>query len=118
MSHRFVTLARQGAVRVIALALPEQLESSEFDTLNDVVRRTIAEAPAGAWVLDLTEVNYMGSSVLGLMVNVRQTVKSAGGTLVLAGLSPRLSEIFRACSLQQLFTITRLRDEAVRRATP
>ena len=41
-------------------------------------------------MLDLTDVVYMGSSVLGLMVNVRQTIKSAGGKLVLCGMSERL----------------------------
>ena len=116
MSNRFITLASEGDIRVIALDLPEQLESAEFDSLNTMVNDSIAEAPAGAWVLDLSRVSYMGSSVLGLMVNVRQTIKAARGTLVLCGLSPRLMEIFRACSLHQLFTIAHGRAEAVRRA--
>jgi anti-anti-sigma factor len=113
---RLVNLEREGQVRIIELALPEQLESVEFDALNDEVRKAIAEEPDAGWVLDLSGVNYMGSSVLGLMVNVRQTIKSAGGRLVLSTMSPRLFEIFRACSLHKLFTITQSREEGVRRA--
>src|SRR5688500_9572262 len=116
MSNRFITLASEGDVRIIELHLPEQLESAEFDSLNAAVNDAVAQAPAGGWVLELSDVNYMGSSVLGLMVNVRQTIKASGGTLVLCGLSPRLMEIFRACSLHQLFTITHSRADAVRRA--
>ena len=115
---RFVNLHQQGDVRIIELSLPEQLESAEFDNLNDTIRKAIAEQPDSGWVLDLAAVNYMGSSVLGLMVNVRQTIKQAGGRLVLSAMSPRLGEIFRACSLHKLFTITQSREEGIRRARP
>jgi len=68
-------------------------------------------------VLDLSNTDYMGSSMLGLMVNVRQVIKQAGGTLVLCGMSPRLMHVFRTCSLHQLFTIVGTRAEAIKRAS-
>ena len=68
-----------------------------------------------AWVLDLSALAYVGSSVLGLMVNVRQRVKQAGGQLVLCGLSDQLLQIFHTCSLERLFVISRSMQEAVER---
>jgi anti-anti-sigma factor len=117
MPHRFVSHTQQGSVRIVSLSLPELLESEEFGALNDALTELIAQDPSGAWVLDLSHADYMGSSMLGLMVNVRQSVKHAHGTLVLCGMSPRLMEVFRACSLHQLFTIVGSRAEAVKRAT-
>ena len=105
-----------GAVQVIELDLPETLDSDEFDRLNTALIEAAGRAPSGALVLDLSDIAYMGSSVLGLMVNVRQRVKDAGGRLVLCGLSERLLTIFRTCSLERLFVIRRSRDEAIDRA--
>jgi anti-anti-sigma factor len=117
MPHRFVSHTQQGEIRIVSLALPELLESDEFGALNDALIELIAQNPSGAWILDLSHADYMGSSMLGLMVNVRQSIKQARGTLILCGMSPRLMEVFRACSLHQLFTITGTRAEAIKRAS-
>src|SRR5687768_5981392 len=109
-----------GPVQVIDLWLPEHLDSDEFGRLNESLIATAlgggsssaaATSPGGV-VLDLSRLAYAGSSVLGLLVNVRQKVKEAGGRLVLCGLSDRLMQIFRTCSLERLFVIRRSRDEA------
>jgi anti-anti-sigma factor len=106
-----------GPVQVIRLALPESLDSDEFDRLNESLLTILAERPGGGWVLDLSELHYAGSSLLGLMVNLRQRVKQAGGRLVLFGLSDRLMTIFRTCSLERLFVIRKAEDDAINRAT-
>jgi anti-anti-sigma factor len=99
---------------VVELHLPEHLDSGEFDRLNEAMLKVFAEQPDAAWVLDLSRLSYMGSSVLGLMVNVRQRVKEADGRLALCGMSPRLHQIFRTCCLERLFVIKPDRAGAVR----
>lgn len=103
-------------VTVLELSLPDAMDTSEFDRLNDAILTLFEGTAAGKWVVDLTHVSYMGSSTLGLMVNLRQRIKSGGGRLVLCCLSPRLWEIFRTCCMERLFTIARTRDEALRLA--
>jgi anti-anti-sigma factor len=109
----FLRLSAVGKSSVIHLTLPELLDSDEFDHLNHALLKTLDTNIKGRWVLDLTRVNYMGSSMLGMMVNVRQHVKTGGGTLALAALSPKLTTIFRTCCLEKLFVIARTADEAV-----
>lgn len=106
-----------GAVQVIRLALPQAFDSDEFDRLNESLLGVLSQRADGGWVLDLSDLEYAGSSVLGLMVNIRQRVKQAGGRLVLCGLSERLMTIFRTCSLERLFVIRKTEDDAVNRAT-
>ncbi|HWP40134.1 MAG TPA: STAS domain-containing protein [Tepidisphaeraceae bacterium] len=103
-----------GSVNVIELCLPESLDAVEFDRLNAAILGLLDAHQACPWVLDLSRVTYLGSAMLGLIVNVRQRVKLADGQLVLCGMSPRLLEIFRACSMERLFTIVRSRAEAIR----
>src|SRR6476660_8762693 len=108
-------LTQSGSVNVVVLRLPEMMDSHEFDRLNDEVLAAIVNTPQGRWVFDLANLNYMGSSSLGLMVNSRQRVKQVGGQFILFSTSPPLMKIFRTCCLERLFVIVRTREDAVRR---
>jgi anti-sigma B factor antagonist len=102
------------SVNVIELTLPEMIDAMEFDRLNESLLAILNGKAKEPWLLDLSSVNYLGSATLGLIVNIRQQVKAAGGKLVLCGMSPRLKEIFHACSMERLFTITKNRTEAIK----
>jgi anti-anti-sigma factor len=110
-------LVRVQSTNVIELMLPDAIDAVEFDRLNDSVLREIDGKRSEPWILDLSAVTYAGSAVLGLMVNLRQRVKQANGKLVLCCLSPRLMEIFQACCMERLFTITRTRADALNTAS-
>src|ERR1700683_3802121 len=114
MPKDFVRQTVVQSVYVIELALPQMLDSEEFNHLNTSVIKALDGKTAQPWVVDVSSVDYMGSSVLGLMINIRQKIKSGGGKLMLAGLSPQLRGIFRTCCLESLFEIVKTRDDAVR----
>ena len=114
MASEFFRIQQDGSVNVVELSLPQQLDSEEFDRLNEALLAVFGKQPGGRWVLDLSGLSYMGSSALGLMVNVRQRVRDAGGRLALCGMSPRLLRVFQTCSLERLFVIKSERAEAVR----
>jgi anti-anti-sigma factor len=116
MANDLFRLSDEGPVKVVALSLPTTIDSSEFDRLNESVLETLGKDPGAGWVLDLTHVAYMGSAVLGLMVNIRQVVRQAQGTLILCGMSERLMRIFETCCMERLFKIVPSRAEAVRHA--
>jgi anti-anti-sigma factor len=65
------------------------------------------------WIIDLSAVTYMGSAMLGMLVNVRQQIKAGGGRLLLCGLSKPLMTIFRTCCMERLFTIVKDRGAAL-----
>lgn len=102
------------AIHVIRFKLPGSLDTMEFDQLNESLFALLKDKAAGKWVLDLTQVDYLGSALLGLFVNIRQQVLRDQGELVLAGLSQRLLQIFRTCCLERLFTIRKTETDAVK----
>ncbi len=102
------------AANVIELLLPESVDAMEFDRINESMLSALDGRAAERWVVDLSAVNYLGSSMLGLIVNIRQQVKSAGGKLVLCGLSGRLTQIIHTCSMERLFTIAKNRADALK----
>jgi anti-sigma B factor antagonist len=100
--------------RVVELSLPVSLDSGEFDRINEALIQHVTREPHERWVLDLSKLTYMGSAALGLLVNIRQQVKTGDGKLVLCGMSPRLQQIFRTCCMERLFVIKATREEALR----
>jgi anti-sigma B factor antagonist len=107
-------LEESGHVRLVRLAMPDTLDAMEFDQLNEAMLGLIHGAEQFRWVINLSRVGYLGSSMLGMLVNVRQKVKSQRGELVLCELSPRLLEIFKACCLERLFNIHKTETDALR----
>lgn len=102
------------AIRVVELDLPATLDVDEFDKLNESMLREFTGSE-GRWILDLSKVEYVGSAVLGMIVNIRQHVRSSAGRLVLCGMSPKLTAIFKACSMERLFVIAKTRQDAVKK---
>ena len=103
-----------GGARVLVMSFEPGIESEEFDRLNAVMTNLLGGGRGQPWVLDLTEVRYAGSSLLGMLLNARQQVHAGGGELVVCGLSAKLRSIFQTCSLEALFEIRRTRDDALR----
>lgn len=114
MPQELLKLSQLGPVTVVELFLPDALDSTEFDRLNDGLDDVFRDKTGGRWILDLANVVYMGSAALGLMVNIRQRVKSSDGKLALCQMNSRLQQIFKACCLEKLFTIVRTRDDAAK----
>ncbi len=117
MSNDLYHLTQDGSIKVLELVLPTSIDSSEFDRLNESVLDVMGKEPGAGWVLDLSRVAYMGSAVLGLMVNIRQVVMTAQGTIVLCGMNDRLMRIFETCCMERLFKIVPARAEAIRHAS-
>jgi len=105
--------SKAGTVNVVDLTLPLALDIDEFDRLNESILELIRSEPEGQWVIDLSQLSYMGSAALGLLVNLRQQIKQSGGRLVLCGLSPQLLHIFKTCCMEKLFRITKTRKDAI-----
>jgi hypothetical protein len=72
MAHDWFAVSQEGVVHVLALAVPFQVDSSDFDRLHEGILSAIGLKANAKWVIDLAGLQYLGSSVLGLMVNIRQ----------------------------------------------
>jgi len=113
MPEDLFPVTRVDKARLVEVALPSSLDSAEFDRINESLIGRINSEPHENWVLDLSQLAYMGSAALGLMVNVRQQIKQGGGKLVLCGMSPRLQQIFKTCCMERLFVIKPTRGDAL-----
>ncbi len=56
-------------------------------------------------IIDFEQMQYISSSMVGVLVGARQSVAKAGGELILAGLNRRLHELLRITRLEKMFTV-------------
>ncbi|MGA3065387.1 MAG: STAS domain-containing protein [Tepidisphaeraceae bacterium] len=115
-NDRFV-ISQEKKVHVLKLSLPDGIDAMEIDTVIDGVLTGLSDKAKEKWITDLSDVTYMGSAMLGLMVNIRQRIRSAGGKLILCGMKPQLLKIFQTCCLERLFEITKTRADAIAQAS-
>jgi len=96
-----LTLATEKTPTETTVRCSGRINMENADQLRDTARKLIAENKR--LVLDFSDVSYLDSSGLGMIVGVYISAKKARCQLKLINLSPRVKEIF---------TLTRL-DEAL-----
>ena len=67
-------------------------------------------------VLDLTGVEFMDSSGLGVLVGAHKDATSRGGALILAAPSPRVRKIFKVTKLHKVFAVHDTPEQATQAA--
>jgi len=114
VSQRFRIVSEADA-HVIELLLPAHIEALEFDSINTDIAEQIIARGSSAWVIDLTGALYIGSALLGLLINVRTKVRQSHGTLTLCSMDAALERVLRVGSMERLFTIVNGRREALKK---
>ena len=64
-------------------------------------------------VLDLSEVEYISSGGLRVIIMLTKALEKVHGNLKLCGLSPFVSEVFKITNLAKRYEIAATRDEAL-----
>jgi anti-anti-sigma factor len=80
--------------------------------LRNTFESTGAGAPHVLHILDLTEVPYMDSAGLGMIVSHYVRCQGRGVRLVAAGVSPRVSQLLEMTKLDKLFPRVEAVEEA------
>jgi|SRR5580700_10300348 anti-anti-sigma factor len=112
MAQRY-QISQDSAANILQFNLPPILDSMEIDGLIESVLADLDSKRDQPWVVDLSQVEYLGSSMLGLFVNMRERIRQGRGTLILCGMSPQLLRIFKTCCLERLFAIVKSRSDAL-----
>src|SRR5437899_734481 len=82
VAHRMLIVGHTGTRNVLELSNQVELECESIIKLNNLVVEAAEQEGEQRCVIDLSNVQYVGCALLGLLVNLRQRVKSAGGRLV------------------------------------
>jgi anti-sigma B factor antagonist len=79
------------------------------ETLQDLIRTHQTRK----MVIDFSDVCFFSSQMLGLLVNIWRRMKDTGGSLLICGINPQLTRVFRITHLDKLFDFYDNLDAAV-----
>jgi anti-sigma B factor antagonist len=102
---------QSGAVTVITLQ-GNLMGGPDASTLNGQLHSLLAEGKKHV-VLDLAGVQFINSSGLGLLIGGVTTMRSAGGSLKIAGASEKILGLIRITKLESVFETYPSVDDAV-----
>jgi len=71
------------------------------------------EEPAHTVILDLSDVPYVDSAGLGLLVTAYVSRQKSGRRMVLSGINPRVQKLFEITRVASLFLIFSSPEEAI-----
>lgn len=104
-----VNISKQDDIQIVEL-------SGEIDAKNakDVQDQVLPLAQTGARILlDMSNLAYMSSAGLRMMLMIYRTVDSNQGKIVLVGLSQNLQDMMSATGFLNFFKLSDSRDDAL-----
>ena len=98
---------------VVTLLMEKILEQDDIQTMQNSIIPLIEENPAIKLVIDFSNVEFLSSSVLGLLIKISKKIYETAGELRLCGISAKIDEIFKITRLDKVFQISPDKDNAI-----
>lgn len=102
--------------RYSVLAFTPQLSEGDWGDIDNVaaeILKTLEGMREPALLVDLSQLSYMGSSQVALVLRMWKVVKAREGRLAVHVTHPLVIEVLKIAGLQSLWTISESRDEAL-----
>jgi anti-sigma B factor antagonist len=88
------------------------MDQQQADRLMAALDESLAQGHQNV-ILDLSELQYMNSTGLNILINVLTRTRNAGGDTLIAGLNNSVRQLFLVTKLDSVFVITQNVDEAL-----
>ena len=96
----------------LILRLTGEASADHLEPLRRQFHELISQEPTGV-VFDLSHLTFISSVTLGLLIEFRHDLRTAGSELRLAGASPRITKIFQETRLAEIFPMYDTPDHAI-----
>ena len=94
------------------VSLEGRMDASSSPSAEAVLFRLI-QSGTRQIVVDMSQLDYISSAGLRVMLASLKKLRDDGGRLVLAGLKPQIQNVFEIAGFQRIFTIYSTTEEAV-----
>ena len=89
----------------LVVAVTGELDDYTSPALRDRVRKELEGRTGVDLTLDLSNMTFVDSTGLGVLVGIRRRVRETGGTLVLSGLTPATTKVLEITGLSRVFEL-------------
>ncbi|MHC4187153.1 MAG: STAS domain-containing protein [Planctomycetota bacterium] len=89
----------------VTLRDDEYLEDWQIKSLQDELLPVIDEVKERRIVIDFSNVKFMSSAFLGLLIRILKRTSEQKGSLELVNISPEIRKVFKITNLDKVFDI-------------
>ena len=93
----------EDGVTVVSLKQSSIGSIGEVEKIAEALRGLIQDQNVCNMVVDFSKVSFFSSQMLGLLVDIWRRTKDRGGALLISGINPQLTRVFRITHLDKLF---------------
>ena len=111
-NSRWLPTARSDGDALV-VSLRGEIDLNNSPELRSELFSLMGRQPPRRIVLNLSEVPYMDSSAIAVLVEVLQKVRKAGGKVCLTNLQPRVQGLIEIARLGTIFVVTKDESEAL-----
>jgi anti-anti-sigma factor len=108
-----VTIDQAGDWRTVRLHQPQDGATVVYD-LADAIWQKLGSPPPPRILLEMDDVHFLSSSVMGELVRLHKRMAVMGGLLHLCGLCPQCAEALHITRLDRVLPTFTSHDEALR----
>ena len=101
---------KNGQVSILGLSGRFDLEGA--NTFGQNIKQILASGER-CLLLDFSEVSYISSAGLRELVMAAKKLASAGGLMVLTGVTGPVRNVFQLCNMESIFTVRATRAESL-----
>lgn len=96
-------IKKDNDVLVVLFRQPSISGIGEMEKIAETLQDLIRNYHTRKMVIDFSNVCFFSSQMLGLLVNIWRRMKDIEGTLLISGINPQLTRVFRITHLDKLF---------------
>jgi len=90
---------------IISFADEKILEETDIRALQESIMSVIEQTERINLILDFSNVRFLSSAVLGLLIRISKKIYERNGQLRLCSISPKIYEVFKITRLTKVFDI-------------
>ena len=103
-----------GDVFVVGLSDSKILDQSQIEQIGYELISTVPKVPSGKMVLTLVGVDFMGSAMIGKIIQLNNKCKEADIKLHVCSISANILEVFKVMRLNKVLTIYKDEEAAMK----
>jgi anti-sigma B factor antagonist len=108
------TIERHGDLTLIAANLTiETMDPDVGHQVSEIIRNCLRDQESPLILFDLSEVGFIGSNFLAVLLKCWKQANAVGGSMALCGVSDHARELLRVTSLDMLFPMYPTRREGM-----
>lgn len=111
-------IATEASAAIVVFKSPSMTDVDGIAAAATKIKEFVRTNRPRTVIFDFGAVRFFSSQVLGLLLDVRQTLEPCGGEAVVSGINPQLHRVFKITNLDKVFKFFANRRDAVKAANP